>query len=156
MIIIYFQRISFPKSSSQRLSWWVSSTVVANRCLICVSQRMILGKNEKIVKINKRYIRYSMYLFSPDATIFLKKKYIIVSARENIKRKLPSKVAYLWQFLFFFSTAPTAKNSPGLKIHIINTSQNISVYWSVVSSAVCTLSSFFPIHAKQLCTAIVS
>ena len=31
---------------------------------------------------------------------------------ENIKKKLTSKVAYLWQFGFFFSAAPTAQNSP--------------------------------------------
>ena len=45
---------------------------------------------------------------------------------------MPSKVAYLWQFGFFVSAAPTAQNSPQLKIHIINVAQDTSVYFSMV------------------------
>ena len=61
-------------------------------------------------------------------TIFKKEKKNF--AHENIK-KLPSKVAYLWQFGFFFSASPTAQNSPELKIHIRNVAQDTSLYYSV-------------------------
>jgi hypothetical protein len=44
---------------------------------------------------------------------------------------MPSKVAYFWQFGFLFSTAPTAQNSPELKIHNRNVAKDTSVYYSV-------------------------
>jgi hypothetical protein len=47
---------------------------------------------------------------------YLKKKKL---DNENIK-ELTSKVAYLWQFGFFFSAAPTASNSPELIIRFID------------------------------------
>ena len=37
------------------------------------------------------------------------------------------------KFGFFFSAAPTAQNSPELKIHIRNVAQDTSAYYSVVS-----------------------
>ena len=46
-------------------------------------------------------------------------------------KKMPLKVAYLWKFGLFFSAAPTAQNSPELKIHIRNVAQDTSLYYSV-------------------------
>ena len=43
-------------------------------------------------------------------------------------KKLASKVAYLWQFGFFFSAALTAQNSPKLIIRLIDS----CIQWSVV------------------------
>ena len=37
--------------------------------------------------------------------------------------------ANLWQFGIFFSAAPTAQNSPELKIHIRNVTQSTSAYY---------------------------
>ena len=51
-------------------------------------------------------------------------------AYENIK-KLPWKVTYLKGFDIFSSAAPTAPNSPKLKIHTRNVAQDTSVYCSV-------------------------
>jgi hypothetical protein len=63
---------------------------------------------------------YNMQLFSADATIFCFCPWK--------HKKLPLKVAYLWQFAFFFSAAPTAQNSPELNIRFIDS----CIQWSVV------------------------
>jgi hypothetical protein len=65
-----------------------------------------------------------MQLFSADATIFVK-EFRNFFAHENIK-KLPSKVAYLWQFGFLSLCSPDCPK------HIINVDQDTSVYYSVV------------------------
>jgi hypothetical protein len=57
---------------------------------------------------------------------YLKKKLECVFAHENIKKKLASKVAYFWQFGFFFSLS-AALNGPRLEIHTGNVSQDTSV-----------------------------
>ena len=57
---------------------------------------------------------------------YFQKKIRLFLAHENIQ-KLASKVAYLWQFGFFFSAAPTAQKGPRMKIHIGNVSQGTPV-----------------------------
>jgi hypothetical protein len=58
--------------------------------------------------------------------VYFQNKFKKKIAHENIK-KLALKVAYLWQFGFFFSAAPTAQNDLRLEIHIGNVSQDTSV-----------------------------
>ena len=41
------------------------------------------------------------------------------------------KIAYLWQFGYFFCAAPSAKNSPELKIHIIKIPLSTTL-WALV------------------------
>ena len=71
-----------------------------------------------------------MQLFCKDATTFKKK---VQKKNLPIKtfKKMPSKGLYLWQFVFFFTPAPIAQNSPELKTHIRNVVQDTSVYYSV-------------------------
>ena len=43
-------------------------------------------------------------------------------------KKMTSKVAYSWQFGFFFSAVPIAQNGPRVNFHIANVSQDTSVH----------------------------
>ena len=58
-------------------------------------------------------------------------QYLKKNAHENIK-KTPSKVAYLWQFGFFFYAVPTVQIR---KIHIINSSQDSSLWYVLAFKA---------------------
>ena len=66
-----------------------------------------------------------MKLFIADARVLLKKIKSFFP-HENIK-KTGSKVAYLWQFGFFFLCSSTAQNGARMKIHIGNVSQDTFV-----------------------------
>ena len=48
-------------------------------------------------------------------------------------KKKPSQVAHNQPQTFFHSTGPAAQTSPELIFHIINMSQDSSVYWSVIN-----------------------
>ena len=73
-----------------------------------------------------------MQLFSADVIIFLKKLRIVL-AHENTK-KLPSKVANLWQFGFFFLCSPDCPKQPRIEnsYQKCGPAQDTSVYYSVV------------------------
>ena len=109
------------------------TTVVANRDLFRWSLYLqwslkfhgqsILSQKKSFEKSKQKYKRYIMQLFTSNATLFDKKN-IFFFCLWKLKT-IYSKVAYLWQFGFFYSGAPTAQNSPELKTHIRDVTQDI-------------------------------
>ena len=51
---------------------------------------------------------------------YIFRKNLKISLAYKKLKKIPQKVAYLWQLGVFFSAAPTAQNSPELHFPIIN------------------------------------
>ena len=78
------------------------------------------GAAEKKTPNRHKYATFwgGFLMFSRSKNTF-KKIWKCFFAHKKLKNP-PEKVAYLWQFRDFFSSAPTAQNSPELHFHFIN------------------------------------